>query len=70
MAVTQPGLENRHRDRDGEISRKHGNTLIRTLRETYGYDFAPHCDGNWKLGDCLEHLDEKSLGQLVRDSVG
>jgi hypothetical protein len=26
----------RHRDKNGEISRKHGNTLIRTLRKTYG----------------------------------
>src|SRR5205085_5379684 len=26
------------------IARKHGNTLIRTLRETYGASFAPGCD--------------------------
>ena len=30
------GLDDRHRDKDGRISRKHGNTLIQTLRETYG----------------------------------
>ncbi len=24
--------DTRHRDKNGEISRKHGNTLIRTLR--------------------------------------
>jgi hypothetical protein len=29
--MQQPGLDNRHRDKNGEISRKHGNTLIRTL---------------------------------------
>jgi hypothetical protein len=34
--ATQPGLDGRHRDKDGEISKKHGNTLISTLRETYG----------------------------------
>jgi hypothetical protein len=28
----------RHRDKDGEISRKHGNTLIGTLRKHYGSD--------------------------------
>jgi hypothetical protein len=26
----------RHRDKNGEISRKHGNTLVGTLRKTYG----------------------------------
>jgi len=30
----------RHRDKNGEMSRKHGNTLIRTLRKSYGADFA------------------------------
>ena len=27
-------------DRTGEISRKHGNTLVRTPRKAYGNDFA------------------------------
>ena len=27
-------IDTRHRDNNGEISRKHGNTLIRTLRKT------------------------------------
>jgi hypothetical protein len=36
MAHTQPGLDGRHRDADGEISKKHGNTLISTLRAKYG----------------------------------
>jgi hypothetical protein len=39
MGLNQ-GLDGRHRDKDGEISKKHGNTLIGTLRETYGPDFA------------------------------
>lgn len=33
--MSEPGLDGRHRDRDGEISRTHGNTLISTLRGTY-----------------------------------
>jgi hypothetical protein len=65
--MQQPGLDNRHRDKNGEISRKHGNTLIRTLRETYGPGFAPSCDANAKLADCLQQMDEKSLSQLVYD---
>jgi hypothetical protein len=36
----QPGLDDRHRDNDGETERKKGNTLVRTLRDTYGEDFA------------------------------
>ena len=39
--MEEPGLDNRHRDKNGEISKKHGNTLISTLRQTYGRGFAP-----------------------------
>ena len=28
--MSKAGLDNRHRNHDGEISRKHGNTLIGT----------------------------------------
>jgi len=34
--MQQPRLHDRHRDKNGEISRKHGNTLVRTLRKIYG----------------------------------
>jgi hypothetical protein len=68
--MQQPGLDNRHRDKNGQISRKHGNTLIRTLRETYGPGFAPNCNPNAKLSDCLDQIDEASLSKLVHDSVG
>ena len=57
----------RHRDTNGEISRKHGNTLIRTLRKTYGAPFAKGCDGEEKLSDVLHKLDEPSLSSLERD---
>lgn len=30
-----PGLDDRHRDRDGRISEKHGNTKIKNLKEQY-----------------------------------
>jgi hypothetical protein len=36
--MKQPGLDQRHRDKNGEISRKHGNTLVRTLRRVHGPD--------------------------------
>jgi hypothetical protein len=39
-----------YRDKDGELSRKHGNTLIGTLRSHYGSDFAAGCSDNRCLG--------------------
>ena len=38
--MSKATLDNRHRNKDGEISAKHGNTLIRTLRTVYGQSFA------------------------------
>jgi len=55
----------RHRDKSGEISRKHGNTLVRTLRKHYGRNFALGCDD--VLSDVLHKVDEPSLSKLVRD---
>jgi hypothetical protein len=63
--LKQPGLDQRHRDKNGEIGRKHGNTLISTLRQTYGQHFAPGMDGQKKLEDVLHILDEPSLSQLI-----
>jgi hypothetical protein len=54
-------LDNRHRDKDGEISRKHGNTLVRTLRKIYGAAFAPGFQDATRLSDVLKTLDEPSL---------
>lgn len=65
--MEQPGLNGRHRDKNGEISRKHGNTLIRTLRKIYGPGFASGCSDNATLRDVLHKLDEPSLSKLVRD---
>jgi hypothetical protein len=65
--MSQPGLDNRHRDKDGEISRKHGNTLVRTLRKIYGQSFAPGFMDHQKLSDILQTLDEPSLSKLVKD---
>ena len=45
-------VDSRHRDKSGEISQK-GNTLILTLRHTYGGNFAKHCASSEKLSDVL-----------------
>lgn len=34
--MQQPGPDQRHREKNGEIGRKHGNTLISTLRQPTG----------------------------------
>lgn len=61
-------IDTRHRDKNGEISRKHGNTLIRTLRKTYGAGFAGGCADDAKLSDVLTQLDETSLSHLIREA--
>ena len=66
-AMEQPGLHERHRNKTGEISRKHGNTLIGTLRKTYGKHFADSCADNETLNDVLHKLDEPSLSKLLHD---
>jgi hypothetical protein len=60
-------IDARHRDKNGEIGRKHGNTLIRTLRKTYGSHFAQGCRDDEKLSDVLHKMDEPSLSQLLHD---
>jgi hypothetical protein len=53
--------------KNGEISRKHGNTLIRRLRISYGRGFAKGCADYDTLSEVLGKLDEPSLSKLVRD---
>lgn len=65
--MQQPGLDQRHRDKNGEIGRKHGNTLVRTLRRIYGQHFAAGQPDSAKLSDVLHTLDERSLSALVHD---
>jgi hypothetical protein len=70
MNNTQLGLDNRHRDRDGAIGLKHGNTLISTLRQTYGANFAEGESPNARLSDVLHRVDERSLRQLIKNVYG
>ena len=65
--MSKATLDNRHRNKDGEISGKHGNTLIRTLRKVYGQSFAAGYPDTEKLSEVLLKLNETSLSQLRRD---
>jgi len=62
-----PGLDHRHRNKDGEIGGKHGNTLVRTLRKIYGQAFAAGYPETAKLSEVMLQLNETSLSQLRRD---
>jgi hypothetical protein len=64
-SMSKAGLDNRHRNHDGEISHKHGNTLIGTLRKFYGQSFAAGYAPTEKLSEV--QLNETSLSQLRRD---
>jgi hypothetical protein len=65
--MERPGIRQRHRDKNGEISRKHGNTLIGTLRKIYGPEFGKGTGDRQTLSDVLGKLDDASLSRLVRD---
>src|SRR4051794_39544443 len=65
--MSKAGLDNRHRNKEGEIGDRYGNTLIRTLRKVYGQSFAAGYPGTDKLSEVLLKLNETSLSQLRRD---
>ena len=48
------GLDGRMRDQDGTIRQKRGDTLVKTLREKYGDDFAQGYRSDTKLETVLE----------------
>jgi hypothetical protein len=66
MAKHYPkGLDGRQRDKDGEIREKRGDTLVKTLREEYGADFAKGYRSDTKLETVREDTG-KSLSDLVK----
>ncbi len=64
------GLDGRMRDRSGEIRRKRSDTLVKTLREEYGEDFAKGYRPNTKLGAVLKKEGVDTLDQLLRRERG
>jgi hypothetical protein len=67
MKLGSRGLDNRHRDANGEISRKHSNTQIRSLRRTYGPDFAEGRRADMTLRSLLGQTGESSLSQYLKN---
>lgn len=62
----QPGLDDRHRDTNGEIRRKNGNTRVDSLRGTYGDSFAKDFRGDMKLETLLERTGANSLSEYLK----
>ncbi len=60
-----PGLNGRHRNQDGRIRAKRSDTLVETLRQTYGETFASGFPGGWTLG-LVREVTGQSLTQLAR----
>ena len=60
------GLDGRHRDEDGRISEKHGNTKVGTLREKYGPDFAAGWRSDAHLSTVLKESGVDSLSQYLK----
>jgi hypothetical protein len=60
------GLDERCRDRDGEIRHKRSDTLVGTLRDTYGSDFAKGYRSDAKLGTVLDRERADTLSDLLK----
>jgi hypothetical protein len=65
-ASAKKGLDGRHRDKRGQIDRKHGNTRIHTLRKTYGEHFAAGRRGDMMLKTLLKEHFCASLHDYLR----
>ncbi len=59
-------FKGRHRDEDGEASRKHGNTQVGNLRKTYGDDFAKDYRSDAHLKTVLNDSGASSLSDYLR----
>jgi hypothetical protein len=60
------GLDDRMQDQNGEIRKKRSDTLVRTLRDEYGADFATGYRADTKLGTVLTREGVESLHQLLK----
>jgi ribonuclease HII len=60
------GLDGRMRDRDGEIHKKRSDTLVSTLRKTYGDDFAKGYRSDAKLETVLKQEGKETLDELLK----
>lgn len=62
----KPGLDDRCRDQNGETRHKRSDTLVGTLRKTYGEDFAKGTRSDATLGTVLDKTGAGSLSELLK----
>ena len=62
----QSGLDDPGRDLDGEIRHKRGDTLVGTLRKTYGPDFARGVRSDKRLDTLRKRAGGESLSKLLK----
>jgi hypothetical protein len=60
------GLDDRCRDQDGEIRQKRGDTLVGTLRKTYGPDFAQGVRSDMRLDTLRDRMGGASLSKIIK----
>src|SRR5208282_6513833 len=65
----RPGLDNRHRDSDGQIREKRGDTRIDSLRQIYGDSFARGIRGDAHLSTLLERTGSNSLSDYLKTTA-
>ena len=63
----ETGLDDRCRDADGETRRKRGDTLVGTLRDEYGPNFAPGVRSDMRLDTLLDRTGAASLSDFLRN---
>jgi hypothetical protein len=61
------GLDGRCREADGEIRHKRSDTLVRTLRDEYGDNFASEFRSDATLGTVLKETGASSLSDLLKN---
>lgn len=68
MAVNHfpKGLDGRMRDGDGEARHKRRDTLVGTLRDTYGEHFAEGYRSDTQLGTVLKRAGVNTLDQYLK----
>lgn len=60
------GLDDRCRDLNGEIRHKRGDTLVGTLRKTYGEGFAPGVRSDMRLDTLRDRVGADSLSKIIK----
>jgi hypothetical protein len=62
------GLDDRCRDQDGRIRQKRGDTLIGTMRNIYGENFASGRRADMRLDTLRDEVGATSISELLRNS--